>query len=47
MGASETPSEEYLGITALMTPAVIALGRRVILLWPPLVDGFWKPRRGG
>jgi hypothetical protein len=45
IGASETPLEEFLAITALMALTVITLGQPLILLWLSLVNRIWKARK--
>jgi len=47
IGATETPPVKYLGITAWMAAAVLALGQPLILLWLSLVERFWGTRRAG
>jgi hypothetical protein len=42
IGASETPPEEFLALTALMALTVITLGQPLILLWLFLVNRIWK-----
>jgi hypothetical protein len=44
IGASETPPEEFLALTALMALTVITLGQPLILLWLLLVNRIWKAR---
>jgi hypothetical protein len=44
IGASETPPEEFLAITALMALTVITLGQPLLLLWLSLVSRIWKAR---
>jgi hypothetical protein len=44
IGASETPPEKFLAITALMALTVITLGQPLILLWLFLVSRIWKAR---
>ncbi len=44
IGASETPPEEFLAITAVMALTVITLGQPLIVLWLSLVNRIWKAR---
>jgi len=44
IGASETPPEEFLAITAFMALPVITLGQPLILLWLAIVRRIWSER---
>jgi|GEM_PF-3375060 hypothetical protein len=42
IGASETPLEEFLAITAVMALTVVTLGQPLIVLWLWLVNRIWN-----